>query len=129
MEQQINVGRRKTAIARVFLRPGTGKFVINGKDLRVYFPFQILSDKAISPFAIAGVNAAEHDVLVNVKGGGINGQADSVRLGLSRSLMEKDPETRAALKKAGFVTRDPRMVERKKFGKRKARRSTQFSKR
>lgn len=129
MEQQLNVGRRKTAIARVFLRPGTGKFTVNGKELKVYFPFQILSDKACSPFAVAGVNAGEYDVIVNVTGGGINGQADSVRLGLSRCLMEKDAETRPALKKAGFVTRDPRMVERKKFGKRKARRSTQFSKR
>lgn len=129
MEQFVNVGRRKTAVARVFLRPGTGKFIVNGKELAVYFPTKVLQNKCTSPFEVAGVNAGEYDVMCNLNGGGITGQAESVRLGLSRSLIEKDAELRGALKKAGFVTRDPRMVERKKPGLRKARRSTQFSKR
>jgi small subunit ribosomal protein S9 len=129
MEQNVTVGRRKTSVARVFLRLGTGKFIVNGKELNTFFGTEILRQKARSPFATSGISAEEHDVIVNVNGGGITGQADSIRLGLSRALIEKTPETRPALKKAGFLTRDPRMVERKKFGKRKARRSTQFSKR
>lgn len=129
MEQNVTVGRRKTSVARVFLRPGTGKFVVNGRELDAYFGTEILRQKARSPFVSASVNAGELDVLVNVHGGGITGQADSIRLGLSRALIEKEPELRPVLKKAGFLTRDPRMVERKKFGKRKARRSAQFSKR
>lgn len=129
MQQQVKVGRRKTAVARVFLRPGTGNFTVNGRTVQQYFDTDILRNKALSPFEVSGVNAAEYDVLVNVDGGGITGQAESVRLGLSRALIENNAELRPALKKAGFLTRDPRMVERKKYGRRKARRSTQFSKR
>lgn len=129
MQQQVKVGRRKTAVARVFLRPGTGNFTVNGRTVQQYFDTDILRNKATSPFEVSGVNAAEFDVLVNVDGGGITGQAESVRLGLSRALIENNAELRPALKKAGFLTRDPRMVERKKYGRRKARRSTQFSKR
>ena len=129
MDQTVNVGRRKTSVARVFVRPGTGKFIVNGKELSVYFGTEILRQKAASPFLISGLNAGEYDVNCNVNGGGITGQADSIRMGLSRVLQERQPETRPSLKKAGFLTRDSRMVERKKFGKRKARRSTQFSKR
>lgn len=129
MNQTVNVGRRKTSVARVFVRPGTGKFTVNDRDLQNYFGTEILRQKAMSPFATAGMNAGEYDVMVNVNGGGVTGQADSIRMGLSRVLQEMQPETRPALKKAGFLRRDSRMVERKKFGKRKARRSTQFSKR
>ena len=129
MDQVVNIGRRKTSVARVFVRPGTGKFIVNGKELSVYFGTEILRQKATSPFVVSGMNGGEFDVICNVKGGGITGQADSIRMGLSRTLQEKQPETRPALKRAGFLTRDSRMVERKKFGKRKARKSTQFSKR
>ncbi|MFN0204147.1 MAG: 30S ribosomal protein S9 [Bacteroidia bacterium] len=130
MNQVVNVGRRKTSVARVFLRPaGTGKITVNGKEHTVYFPHKLLSDKVTAPFKVAGVNVEEFDVFINVDGGGITGQAEAVRMGLSRSLQEMNPELRPALKKAGYLTRDSRMVERKKFGKRKARRSAQFSKR
>jgi len=130
MNQHVKVGRRKTAVARVFLRPaGTGSLLINGKELNVYFPTKLLQDKVMSPFTVANVNAGEFDMLVNVHGGGVNGQAESVRLGISRALKEMNADLRSPLKKAGFLTRDPRMVERKKYGRRKARRRFQFSKR
>jgi len=127
--QIVTVGRRKSSVARVFVRPGTGKIVINDRELAVYFPFELHRINILHPFKVAGANQAEFDITVNVHGGGVTGQSDAVRLGITRALMEDDITRRPALKKAGFVTRDPREVERKKPGKRKARRSTQFSKR
>jgi small subunit ribosomal protein S9 len=122
------IGRRKTAVARVYLKPGQGQIVINQKPLEVYFPSQILQNKVRQAFAT--INATENfDVKVNVQGGGITGQAESIRMAISRALVEYNPENRPALKKLGFLTRDSRMVERKKAGRRKARRRFQFSKR
>lgn len=128
--QVITVGRRKSAVARVFLtHGGTGKMVINDRNLNVYFPQDLLQMKVMEPFKVLGTSANEYDIAVNVNGGGVTGQAEAIRLGITRALMETDGTFRPTLKKAGLVTRDPREVERKKPGKRKARRSTQFSKR
>lgn len=129
INQIVTVGRRKSSVARVFVRPGTGAIVINDRVLETYFPFELHRITVLQPFKISGANPGEYDIMVNVHGGGVSGQAEAVRLGITRALMEQDETRRPALKKAGFVTRDPREVERKKPGKRKARRSTQFSKR
>jgi small subunit ribosomal protein S9 len=122
------IGRRKTAVARVYLSKGKGTYTINGKSLKEYFPTDILQYKVNQPFAITETSSS-FDVKVNVYGGGINGQAESVRLAISRALCEINEENRPALKKEGLLTRDPRMVERKKFGQKKARKKFQFSKR
>jgi small subunit ribosomal protein S9 len=128
--QVVTVGRRKSAVARVFLtHGGTGKMVINDRSLNTYFPQDLLQMKVVEAFKVLGTNVNEYDISVNVHGGGVTGQSEAIRLGITRALMEIDGTTRPALKKAGLVTRDPREVERKKPGKRKARRSTQFSKR
>ena len=128
MEQINKIGRRKAAVARVYLRPGTGNININGKDYKVYFP-QPHIQHAVTEALIEVQVETLYDVYVNVRGGGIRGQSDAVRLGVSRALCEANPDFRAPLKARKFLTRDAREVERKKFGKRKARRSTQFSKR
>jgi small subunit ribosomal protein S9 len=121
-------GKRKNAIARVWIKPGKGKIVINGRDLPVYFARPVL--RLILNQALQIANREEsYDVTVTVKGGGLSGQAGAVRHGLSKALTYYEPELRGALKKAGFLTRDSRVVERKKYGKAKARRSFQFSKR
>jgi small subunit ribosomal protein S9 len=126
----VTVGRRKTSVARVFMNVGgTGKISINARDLAGYFPFDLHQMKVMEPFKILEANANEYDITVNVFGGGVTGQCEAIRLGIARALIEIDPTKRPPLKKAGLLTRDPREVERKKFGKRKARRSTQFSKR
>lgn len=121
-------GRRKSSIARVRLVPGTGKFIVNGRDFVEYIPSAAIRLDVLQPINITGVGT-QYDVLVNVCGGGISGQAGAIRLGISRALMLVNPDFRAPLKKAGLVTRDPRSIERKKYGLKKARRAPQFSKR
>ena len=121
-------GKRKDAVARVWIKPGSGKVVVNGKEMKVYFARPVLQLILKQPFQIAGVEG-EFDVMATVKGGGLTGQAGAVKHGISKALQLYDPSLRGALKAAGFLTRDSRVVERKKYGKRKARRSFQFSKR
>ena len=121
-------GKRKDAVARVWIKPGSGKVTVNGKDMPVYFARPVLQMILRQPFTVAG-REDQFDVMATVKGGGLSGQAGAVKHGISKALQLYDPSLRAALKAAGFLTRDSRVVERKKFGKRKARRSFQFSKR
>jgi small subunit ribosomal protein S9 len=121
-------GKRKDAVARVWIKPGSGKVSVNGKELNTYFARPVLQMLLRQPFDVAGV-ADQFDVQATVKGGGLSGQAGAVRHGISKALQLYDPTLRAPLKAAGFLTRDSRVVERKKYGKRKARRSFQFSKR
>ena len=121
-------GKRKDAVARVLIKPGSGKVIVNGKDQDKYFARPVLQLILRQPFQVAGVEG-EFDVVATVKGGGLTGQAGAVKHGISKALQLYEPSLRAPLKAAGFLTRDSRVVERKKFGKRKARRSFQFSKR
>ena len=121
-------GRRKSSVARVRVYNGTGKITINGRDLDDYFGLETLKLIVRSPLAVAGVED-KFDIVVRVVGGGISGQAGAIRHGLSRALLQYDENLRPALKKAGFLTRDPRMKERKKYGLKAARRAPQFSKR
>ena len=121
-------GKRKNAIARVWIKPGSGKIIVNGRDLPVYFARPVLRLVLNQALQIAN-RENQYDVMVAVKGGGLSGQAGAVRHGLSKALTYYEPELRGALKKAGFLTRDSRVVERKKYGRAKARRSFQFSKR
>ena len=121
-------GRRKKSIARVYLVPGTGKITINKRDIDEYFGLETLKVIVRQPLA-ATENTEKFDVIVNVRGGGYTGQAGAIRHGLSRALLEADNDYRPALKAAGFLTRDPRMKERKKYGLKAARRAPQFSKR
>ncbi|MGR3486177.1 MAG: 30S ribosomal protein S9 [Paracoccaceae bacterium] len=121
-------GKRKDAVARVWIKPGSGKVTVNGKDMPVYFARPVLQMILRQPFTVAGVEG-QFDVTATVKGGGLSGQAGAVKHGVSKALQLYDPSLRGALKAAGFLTRDSRVVERKKYGKRKARRSFQFSKR
>ncbi|MBR5561197.1 MAG: 30S ribosomal protein S9 [Clostridia bacterium] len=122
------VGRRKKAIARVRLIPGEGKIVINGREIDNYFGLETLKMTVRQPLVLTSLEG-RYDVLVNVYGGGLSGQAGAIRHGISRALIKADPELRPAVKKAGFLTRDPRMKERKKYGLKAARRAPQFSKR
>ncbi|MFH1198282.1 MAG: 30S ribosomal protein S9 [bacterium] len=128
MVDKIYVGRRKTATARVFLRSGSGKITVNGLELEKYFPLKFHRDDLLQPFNVTET-AGKYDVFANVDGGGLTGQAESIRLGISRSLLEINPEFRNNLKLNGLLRRDPRMVERKKYGRPKARKRFQFSKR
>lgn len=121
-------GKRKDAVARVWVKPGSGKVVVNGKDINAYFARPVLQMILKQPFDVAGV-AGQFDVFATVAGGGLSGQAGAVKHGISKALQLYEPSLRAALKAAGFLTRDSRVVERKKYGKAKARRSFQFSKR
>ncbi|MBE5921931.1 MAG: 30S ribosomal protein S9 [Lachnospiraceae bacterium] len=121
-------GRRKSSIARVYLVPGTGNITINKRDIDNYFGLETLKVVVRQPLELTGT-ADKYDVLVNVHGGGTTGQAGAIRHGISRALLQADAEMRPALKKAGFLTRDPRMKERKKYGLKAARRAPQFSKR
>lgn len=121
-------GRRKSSIARVYLVPGTGKVTINKRDMDAYFGLETLKLIVRQPLVLTET-ADKFDVLVNVHGGGFTGQAGAVRHGISRALLQADADYRPALKKAGFLTRDPRMKERKKYGLKAARRAPQFSKR
>lgn len=126
--QYWGTGRRKTSVARVRLVPGTGNIVINKRSIDDYFDMDTLKMIVRQPLELTDT-AGKFDVLVSVKGGGTTGQAGAIRHGISRALVKADEELRPALKKAGFLTRDPRMVERKKYGLKKARRAPQFSKR
>ncbi len=126
--QYYGTGRRKTSVARVFLRPGTGVITVNGKSLEEYMPNEILQQVVKSPLELTNT-ADQFDALITVKGGGYTGQAGAIRHGVTRALMEASADYRPVLKAAGFVTRDPRAKERKKYGLKAARRSPQFSKR
>ena len=121
-------GKRKDAVARVWIKPGSGKVTVNGRDVEVYFARPVLRMILSQPFGVAN-RVGAYDVVVNVVGGGLSGQAGAVRHGVSKALTYYEPELRSPLKKAGFLTRDSRVVERKKYGHKKARRSFQFSKR
>ena len=127
-ERYYGTGRRKKSVARVYVMPGKGKITINKRDIDEYFGLETLKVIVRQPL-VATENTDKFDVLVNVKGGGYTGQAGAIRHGLSRALLKVDAENRPVLKKAGFLTRDPRMKERKKYGLKAARRAPQFSKR
>lgn len=122
------IGRRKTAVARVYVSEGTGVITVNKKEFATYFPTATLQYKVLQPMSMTD-NASNFDVKVNVYGGGTNGQAEAVRMALARVMCEVNAENRGILKPEGLLTRDPRMVERKKFGQKKARKRFQFSKR
>ena len=121
-------GKRKDAVARVWIKPGKGAITVNGRDQEAYFARPTLRLIVNQPFEVAG-RKEQYDVIATVKGGGLSGQAGAVKHGISKALVAYEPDLRSPLKKAGFLTRDARVVERKKYGKRKARRSFQFSKR
>ena len=128
MEVINTIGRRKTSVARIYMTPGKGEIKVNDKTMDVYFPTEILRTIVQQPLAKVDV-MGNYDIKVNVDGGGVSGQAEAIRLAISRALCEIDAEYRSPLKSEGFLTRDPRMVERKKPGRRKARKAFQFSKR
>jgi small subunit ribosomal protein S9 len=128
MEVINTLGRRKKSIARIYLTKGTGTYTINGKDYREYFPTVALQYRINQPFTLTD-NVDQYDLKANVTGGGITGQAEAVRLALSRAFVQIDADNKPALKAEGLMTRDPRMVERKKPGQKKARKKFQFSKR
>lgn len=122
------IGRRKSSVARIYLSSGSGKIRVNGRDIKDYFPTEVLQIRAKYPL-LTLENESEFDIKVNVMGGGVSGQADAVKLAVARALCEVDADYKPRLKNEGLLTRDPRKVERKKYGRRKARRSFQFSKR
>jgi small subunit ribosomal protein S9 len=126
--QYRGTGRRKESVARVILSAGTGKITINGRDFEEYIPSAMLRLDVMQPFGVTETTG-QFDVEANIYGGGMSGQAGALRLGITRALMEVNPDYRKTLKPAGFVTRDPRAKERKKYGLKKARKSSQFSKR
>jgi small subunit ribosomal protein S9 len=128
MEVVNTSGRRKTAVARVYLKPGSGELVVNKKDYKVYFPTGILQYMVQQPFILTKTEG-KYDVKVNLDGGGVTGQAQALRLAISKALVELNAEHRPVLKERGLMRRDPRMVERKKPGQKKARKKFQFSKR
>jgi small subunit ribosomal protein S9 len=128
METINAVGRRKTSIARVYLTPGKGTIHINKTSVEKYFPSEFVADIIQQPLQQTEV-IGQYDIKINVQGGGFKGQAEAIRLGIARALCEANPNFRPTLKKEGYLTRDPRMVERKKYGHKKARKSFQFSKR
>ncbi|MDT0690691.1 30S ribosomal protein S9 [Salegentibacter sp. F188] len=128
MEVIHKIGRRKTAVARVYVSDGNGNITVNKKDMNDYFTTGTLQYKVNQPLTLTG-NDKTFDVKVNVYGGGITGQAEAIRLALSRAMVQLDEENRTTLKPEGLLTRDPRMVERKKYGQKKARKKFQFSKR
>lgn len=128
MEVTHTIGRRKTSVARIYLQDGKGAISVNQKEYKDYFSTPTLQYKIEQPFALTNTTGA-YDLKVTVKGGGVNGQAEAVRLAISRALCKLNEEHRSALKPEGLLTRDPRMVERKKYGQKKARKKFQFSKR
>ncbi|MDX1653064.1 MAG: 30S ribosomal protein S9 [Brumimicrobium sp.] len=128
MEIINTLGRRKTSVARVYMKEGKGNITINKRDYKEFFPVPTLQAKVLQAFDLTETNG-KYDITVNVTGGGINGQAEAIRLGISRALVKIDPEFKPVLKEEGLMTRDPRMVERKKPGQPKARKQFQFSKR
>ena len=128
METIHSIGRRKASVARIYITKGKGNFVINGKDFKEYFPLETLQYKLNQPFIVVGCEG-KYDIKVNVNGGGINGQADAIKLAIAKSLCEIDADNRTALKAEGLLTRDSRVVERKKPGQKKARKKFQWVKR
>lgn len=128
MEQFLTTGRRKRAVARALVRKGTGKITINGKEYKKYFPSMVIHTKVIQPLLKLKA-LQQYDVKIKVRGGGTTGQSEASRLALARALVKFDPESKAALRTEGFLTRDPRKVERKKSGLKKARKRFQFTKR
>ncbi|MCF8413000.1 MAG: 30S ribosomal protein S9 [Melioribacteraceae bacterium] len=128
MADKIYVGRRKNSVARVFLRSGNGKITVNKKEIEGYFPMKYHRDDVILPFRVTETEGS-YDVFANVNGGGISGQSEAIRLAISRALAEVNADFRPPLKENGLLRRDPRMVERKKYGQPKARKRFQFSKR
>lgn len=128
MEVTNTIGRRKTSVARIYMKPGNGNITVNKKELAVYFPFDLHQIVVKQPLALINQDGS-YDIQINVDGGGIKGQAEAIRMAISRALCEINEENRPPLKKEGFLTRDSRMVERKKAGRKKARRKFQFSKR
>lgn len=128
MEVINTIGRRKTSVARLYMTAGKGDVKINNRDLKEYFPFEIYQTIVKQPLVLVAEDG-NFDLKINVSGGGLKGQAEGIRLAISRALVVLNPEHRPPLKKEGFMTRDPRMVERKKPGRRKARKAFQFSKR
>lgn len=128
MEEKVATGRRKTAVASVRLRPGSGKINVNGKGFAEYFTLKIQQDVILSPFAMMG-DHKKHDIIIRVKGGGIEGQVIATRLGIARALSMDNDTLHAEFKEKGFLTRDPRKKERKKYGRAGARKRFQFSKR
>lgn len=128
MQPRIIVGRRKTAVARVKIVEGSGKILVNNKELGKYFPLEVQREEIIKPLKITNT-LGKYDICARVNGGGTSGQVEAVRLAIARSLVALDEELRLTLRRAGLLTRDSRMVERKKYGRRKARRRFQFSKR
>ena len=128
MADQIFIGRRKTSVARVILRNGGGKITVNNKEFEKAFPQEVSREDILGPFKVTETSG-QYDVFVKVKGGGTTGQSEAIRLGITRALININPDFRPKLKVEGFITRDPRMVERKKYGRPKARKRFQFSKR
>ncbi|AFL84461.1 MULTISPECIES: 30S ribosomal protein S9 [Belliella] len=128
MEIINTIGRRKTSVARIYMKPGKGEISVNNRTIETYFPFDLHQIVVKQPLALVGVDGT-YDITINVDGGGIKGQAEAARMAIARALCEINEEHRGTLKKEGFLTRDSRMVERKKPGRRKARRKFQFSKR
>lgn len=128
MDRINTIGRRKTAVARIYMQAGNGTITVNGKELNAYFPTEVLQIITRQPLATVKADTT-YDVKVNVRGGGVTGQAEATRMAIARALVEANAENRPALKKEGFLTRDSRMVERKKYGRAKARKRFQFSKR
>ena len=126
--QYLGTGRRKSSVARVILRPGKGSFIVNGRSFEDYIPSAALRLDVLQPLELTE-NVEKFDILVNVYGGGLTGQAGAIRHGITRALLEVNPEYRQTLKPAGLITRDSRVKERKKYGLKKARRASQFSKR
>lgn len=124
----LTTGRRKTSVARVWIKPGNGQIIINEKPFEEYFTLETLREDVIKPFVVTNT-LGKFDVVANVKGGGFSGQAGAVRHGIARALLQIDESFKSVLRKEGLLTRDPRMVERKKYGLKKARRAPQFSKR
>jgi small subunit ribosomal protein S9 len=122
------VGRRKTSVARVILSPGSGKIMVNKRPLDQFFPLETLRTDVVKPFEVTQTSG-KYDARINVDGGGSTGQAGAIRLGIARALVEMSEDNRSTLRTAGLLTRDPRMVERKKYGQKKARKRFQFSKR
>ncbi|MCX7728517.1 MAG: 30S ribosomal protein S9 [Bacteroidia bacterium] len=130
MEVINTTGKRKTSVARIYLKKGTGKIIINdNRDYKEYFPSSTLQYYITQPFKVSEFDNSKYDIYANIQGGGVTGQAQALRLAISKAITQINPELRPALKKEGLLTRDPRMVERKKYGRKKARKRFQFTKR
>lgn len=129
MEMINTIGRRKAAVARVYLKKGSGNITINGRDFKEYFPVMMVQNKVLEPFTALEISHTDFDIKINADGGGFKGQAEAIRLGIARALVEIDAENKKPLKSKKLLTRDAREVERKKYGRPKARKRFQFSKR